>query len=318
VLKLGLTGGIGAGKSTVSRRLAERGAVVIDADLLAREVVEPGTDGLAEVVDAFGAGVLRPDGGLDRGALGRLVFTDEAARSRLNAILHPRIAALTASRMAAAGGDAIVVHDVPLLVENRMGAAYHLVLVVHAAESERIRRLVADRGMPEADARSRVAAQADDQARRAAADVWLDNSGTPQELVAAVDRVWAERLVPFAENLRLHRPARPARPAPPARAWSGPSRAAVVQRLVARLRRAVGDPDLRVEDDEAAPAGVRLTLLVPDLSTADGLRQRLDDAGFVRVPAADPAERVHAAADPGCPVTVHLRSSRRGTGSAPA
>src|SRR5690349_19395640 len=129
MLRVGLTGGIGSGKSTVARRLAEHGAVVIDADKIAREVVEPGTDGLAEIHAAFGDDVIS-DGALDRAALAQRVFTDETARATLNGIVHPRIGARTGELMAAAPADAIVVHDVPLLVENHLGPAYHLVLVV--------------------------------------------------------------------------------------------------------------------------------------------------------------------------------------------
>ena len=180
MLRVGLTGGIGAGKSTVAGRLRELGAVVVDADLLARRVVEPGTEGLAAVVDAFGPQRARPpDGALDRPALGRLVFADEAARGRLNAILHPRIAALTAREVAAAPADAVVVHDVPLLVENGLGAELPAGARRRRPGEERVRRLVGDRGMEPDDARARIAAQAGDDARRAAADVLLDNGGPP-------------------------------------------------------------------------------------------------------------------------------------------
>jgi len=294
VLRLGLTGGIGAGKSTVARRLVERGAVLVDADRLAREVVEPGTPGLAEVGAAFGPGVLAADGTLDRPALGRLVFGDEASRRRLNAILHPRIAALTAERTAAGGPDAVVVHDVPLLVENGMGAGYHLVLVVLAPEGERIRRLVADRGMSPEDAAARIAAQADDAARRAAADVLLDNAGAPDRLRDQVDRVWDERVAPYAENLRRRRPAVAPSPGP------GPDGAALA-RLRARLERATGGA--------ARPdgAGSDLVLVVPGPGGADALRGPLEEAGFVRVEGGGPGERVHTGADPGAPVTVRVR-----------
>ena len=156
--------------------------------------------GLAAVVEAFGPGVLAPDGGLDRAALGRLVFADDAARLRLNAILHPLIAARTAELFAGAPADAIVVHDVPLLVENRMGAAYHLVLVVHAEVEERVRRLTAERGMPQADARARIAAQADDDApagrRRCLAGQHRRPAGRPGHRRPAVGRATAARSRP--------------------------------------------------------------------------------------------------------------------------
>jgi dephospho-CoA kinase len=195
MLMVGLTGGIGAGKSAVAARLAELGALVVDSDVLARKVVAPGTDGLAEVVAAFGDGVLTPAGELDRPALAALVFDDEAARSRLENIIHPRVRAQMASIVSAAPKDAIVVNDVPLLVEANLAANYDLVVVVLADEQVRLARLTGERGMSEAEARARMAAQASDEQRRAAADVVIENNGTLAELRAAVDSVWRERLV---------------------------------------------------------------------------------------------------------------------------
>ncbi|MPV37631.1 dephospho-CoA kinase [Georgenia subflava] len=196
MLVVGLTGGIGSGKSTVAAELARLGATVIDADVLARRVVAPGTPGLAAVVGAFGTEILGPDGALDRRALATRVFADPAARSRLEQITHPLVAAESARLQAEAGPGAVVVHDVPLIVEKGLSDRYDLVLVVGADEDTRVARLVNHRGMSEADARARVRAQADDAARRAVADVWLDNSGTAEELVDAVGRLWRERLVP--------------------------------------------------------------------------------------------------------------------------
>ncbi len=198
MLMVGLTGGIGAGKSVVAARLAELGAVVIDSDRLAREVVEPGTDGLREVVEEFGPEVLGPDGALDRPALGRLVFGDEAARRRLEAIVHPRVRARSAELIAAAPPDAVVINDIPLLVESGIGAGFDLVVVVLAGEQTRLRRLAQARGMSTDEARARMAAQATDEQRRAAADVVLDNDGSREDLLAAVDRLWYERLRPAA------------------------------------------------------------------------------------------------------------------------
>jgi dephospho-CoA kinase len=191
---VGLTGGIGAGKSVVAARLAELGAVVIDSDRLAREVVAPGTDGLAEVVAAFGPEVLAPDGALDRPALGRLVFGDPAARERLEKIIHPRVRARTAELVAAAPPGTVLVNDVPLLVETGLADTFDLVVVVLASEPTRLRRLTGGRGMSEPEARSRMAAQATDEQRRAAADVVLVNDGSLDDLRAAVDRLWEERL----------------------------------------------------------------------------------------------------------------------------
>jgi dephospho-CoA kinase len=195
VLRIGLTGGIGSGKSTVSRLLAERGAVIVDADAIAREVVAPGTPGLAAVVDAFGATVRTADGSLDRPALAGVVFADPEARRRLDAIVHPLVRARAAEVMAAAAPDAVVVNDVPLLVETGQAGTYDLVLVVEADPETRVARLV-QRGLTAEDARARMAAQATDEQRRAVADVVLDNSGTPGELETQVDRFWAERVAP--------------------------------------------------------------------------------------------------------------------------
>ena len=195
MLRIGLTGGIGSGKSTVSGLLAERGAVVVDADRIAREVVEPGSPGLAAVVEAFGPQVLTPDGALDRPALAAVVFADPEARARLDGIVHPLVRHRTAELVAAAPADAVVVNDVPLLVETGQAASYDLVLVVEADPETRVARLV-QRGLTAEDARARIAAQATDEQRRAVADVVLDNSGTPEELADQVDRFWVERVQP--------------------------------------------------------------------------------------------------------------------------
>jgi dephospho-CoA kinase len=195
VLRIGLTGGIGSGKSTVAALLAARGAVIVDADRIAREVVEPGSPGLAAVVDVFGPGVLTAEGSLDRPALAAVVFADPAARARLDEVVHPRVRARAAELVAAAPADAVVVQDVPLLVETGQAGSYDLVLVVEADLETRVRRLV-DRGLTEQDARARIASQATDAQRRAVADVVLLNDGAREELAARVDRFWAERVVP--------------------------------------------------------------------------------------------------------------------------
>ncbi|MGW1881897.1 dephospho-CoA kinase [Streptomyces sp. NPDC001970] len=191
MLKVGLTGGIGAGKSEVSRLLASYGAVLIDADKIAREVVEPGTPGLAAVVEAFGPGVLAADGTLDRPKLGSIVFADADRRAELNAIVHPLVGARSAELEAAAGEDAVVIHDVPLLAENRLAPLYDLVVVVDAAPGTQLDRLVRLRGMSESDARARMAAQATREERRAVADIVIDNDGRLEALEPQVRKVWA-------------------------------------------------------------------------------------------------------------------------------
>ena len=195
MLRIGLTGGIGSGKSTVAALLAARGAQVVDADRIAREVLEPGTPGLAAVVAEFGAGVVGADGALDRAALAAIVFGDPAARARLDGIVHPLVRARAAEAVAAAPADAVVVQDVPLLVETGQAGSFDLVLVVEADPGTRVARLVG-RGLSAEDARARMASQATDEQRRAVADVVLRNDGDRAALAAAVDRFWDERVRP--------------------------------------------------------------------------------------------------------------------------
>lgn len=189
--KIGLTGGIGAGKSTVARLLAEHGAIVVDADALAREVVAPGTDGLDAVVEAFGPGVLRADGALDREALGRIVFNDPEQRRVLEGITHPRIGARTKELFDTAGPDDVVVHDVPLLVELGMAGLYEAVVVVEAPDDVRLERLEG-RGLPREQALERIRSQASREQRRAVATVVIDNGGDESALRARVDEVWSQ------------------------------------------------------------------------------------------------------------------------------
>ena len=188
-MQVGLTGGIGSGKSTVSALLASYGAVVVDADLLAREVVAPGTPGLTRLVAELDAALL-PDGALDRAALGARVFADAELLARLNAVVHPLVGQRTAELVAAAPPGSVVVHDVPLLVENGLAGMYDEVVVVLAGADVQRDRLVRLRGMAEADARARMAAQVDDDARRAVATRVLDNSGPPQALEPQVRALW--------------------------------------------------------------------------------------------------------------------------------
>jgi dephospho-CoA kinase len=332
VLKIGLTGGIASGKSVVASRLRELGAVLVDADALAREVVEPGTPGLARVVDAFGAGVLRADGGLDRPRLGSVVFGNPDRLAVLNGIIHPlvreRAAALVAAaQVRPAPGGAVVVQDIPLLVETGQGSTFHLVLVVDAPDDVRVQRMVELRNMTVGDARSRMAAQATRGERLAAADVVLENSGTRDELRAAVDTLWEQRLAPFALNLAQQRIA--SRPGGPVLSAASPEWAAQARRLAARLQKAASQDILAVDHiGSTAVAGldakdvIDLQLSVRDLGTADRIAPLLAAAGFPRWPGIisdtprpphpDPAEwgkRLHGSADPGRPVNIHLRSA---------
>jgi len=201
--RIGLTGGIAAGKSVAARRFAASGAVVVDADLLAREAVAPGSPGLDAVVGEFGTGVLDAAGELDRAALGRIVFADPAARARLDALVHPVVRRLAAEREAAAAtldAGAVVVHDIPLLVETGQAEDFHVVVVVHTPAVLRVERLVRLRGMDRADAEARVAAQAGDEERLAVADVVLDGSGSDADLERQVDELWTRLAVERADE----------------------------------------------------------------------------------------------------------------------
>ena len=206
---IGLTGGIAAGKSVAARRLAELGAVVIDSDVLAREAVAPGSAGLDAVVDEFGRGVLAGDGSLDRAALASIVFADDAARARLDGIVHPIVRRLSAEREAASATTdhgAVVVHDIPLLVETGQADAFHVLVVVHTPAVLRVERLVRLRGMDRAEAEARVSAQASDDERLAVADVVLDGAGSDDDLRAQVDELWDRLAVERADELAAETP----------------------------------------------------------------------------------------------------------------
>jgi dephospho-CoA kinase len=323
MLRVGLTGGIGSGKSTVAQRLSSLGAVVVDADVLAREVVSQGSRGLASIVERFGDTVLDDDGALNRPALGALVFADEGSRRDLEAITHPLIAERTRELVEAAPPDAVVVHDVPLLVEKHYGPGYHLVVVVGADEETRVKRLMQARGMTEADARNRIAAQATDEQRRAAADVWLANDGAKDDLLAAVDALWRDRLVPFEENvrhgIRSRRPEALELTIDPT--WPDQAR-----RLLERLRHAFGATAVTAHHigSTAVPGlpakdVVDLQIGVPSLDDADGeaLRARLDAAGFPRAEGVFSdfdrgseglwPKRMHGNSDPARVTHVHIR-----------
>ena len=198
MLHVGLTGAVASGKSAVAAKLAALGAVVIDADKLARQVVEPGTPGLGAIKDTFGEDVLLPDGSLNRPALAAIIFSDEAQRAKLNAIVHPLVRADAQKLRDAAPKQALVVEDIPLLVESGQAEKFDAVVVVQAPLEERMRRMVYDRGWTEADAKARIAAQATDEQRAAVADYLLDNSGSLAELEAQVESLY-QQLAPTQE-----------------------------------------------------------------------------------------------------------------------
>lgn len=294
MIRIGLTGGIGAGKSTVARVLTERGAHLVDSDKIAREVVAPGTSGLERIVEAFGPGVLADDGSLDRPALAAIAFANEDNRLTLNGITHPLIGARTTEMIDAAPSDAIVLQDIPLLVEGGLAPLFHLVIIVDADVEERVRRLTGQRGMPESDARARIAAQATTEQRRAVADVWIDNTGAPDDLEPLVGALWDERLVPFEANIRTGTVARSADVSDP---W-GPD----AQRLVARLWAVCGGLATTIE---STPGSDGVQVVVADTATANKLAEPLREGGFPQASAGS-----YGSADPLRPaaITVEVAS----------
>jgi len=327
MLRIGLTGGIGAGKSTVSAVFAECGAVIVDGDVISREVVEPGTEGLEALVDHFGDGILLPDGALDRPELAARAFVDEQQRARLNAIVHPLVARRRAEIVAAVATDEVIVEDIPLLVESGMAPLFPLVVVVHADADVRLQRLIGRRGMDEGDARARISAQASEEQRRRAADVWLDNSASPAQLVQRARELWFQRILPFARNLAAGRPTTD----PDGLVSPDPSWPLQAERIRARVNTACGHRAVRIDHiGSTAVAGMvardvidmQVTVAGPEL--ADEISGDLLAAGYPRVEsitadaALDPAsrnvlwhKRLHASADPGRPTHIHIRVDGR-------
>lgn len=318
MLRIGLSGGIGAGKSTVSATFSELGGIVVDGDVIAREVVEPGTEGLASLVAAFGEGILRPDGALDRPALAAIAFGDDEKRATLNSIVHPLVGKRRAELIAAAPHDAVIVEDIPLLVESQMAPLFPLVVIVHADEDVRVARLVEHRGFSEADARARIKAQATEEQRRAVADVWLDNAGTADDLADAARRLWHDRIAPFARNLEAGQPAR----RPPVVVPADATWPAQAQRILARLATACGHRASRIDHvGSTAVAGldakdvIDVQITVASLDVADDLAEPLRAAGYPKLPydadtphdGGDWRKRLYASADPGRPTNVHVR-----------
>jgi dephospho-CoA kinase len=332
VLRIGLSGGIGAGKSTVSSTLSDLGGVVVDGDVISREVVEPGTEGLAKLVEAFGEQILSDDGSLNRPALAAIAFSDEEKRKTLNGIVHPLVGQRRSELIAGAAEDAVVVEDIPLLVESGMAPMFPLVVIVNADEELRVKRLIEHRGFTDEDARARIAAQATEDQRRAVADVWLDNTGSAEELVEQARELWHQRILPFARNLAADEPAR-ARPVLVPHDPSWPEQA---RRIVARLNTACGHHAVRIDhigstavEGLDAKDAIDIQVTVASLEAADELAEALTSAGYLRRPitadvskpdarstiaefdhASDEAlwhKRIHASADPGRPTNVHLR-----------
>lgn len=316
----------------MSATFSELGGIVVDGDVISREVVEPGTDGLASLVEAFGDGILLPDGALNRPALAAIAFSDDEKRATLNGIVHPLVAHRRSELIAAAHEEAVIVEDIPLLVESQMAPMFPLVVIVNADPELRVQRLIEYRKFTEEDARARIAAQATEEQRRAVADVWLDNSGSAGELVEQARALWHERIQPFAHNLQTGRPARSA----PRLVAADPEWQAEAQRILARLRTACGHRASRIDHiGSTAIAGmdakdvIDIQVSVASLEVADELTEGLYAAGYVRTAITDDVgkpdgrstvaefdhsddeglwqKRLFCSADPGRPTNVHVR-----------
>jgi dephospho-CoA kinase len=334
MLRIGLTGGIGAGKSTVSATFAECGGIIVDGDVIAREVVEPGTEGLTQLVEAFGEGILLPDGALDRSALAAKAFADDEHRATLNQIVHPLVGRrreeIIASVADGPDEDSVVVEDIPLLVETGLAPMFPLVVVVTADVETRVERLI-KRGMDKDDARARIAAQAPEEHRRAIADALLENSGSQGELIAEARDVWYNRVLPLAHNIRTRQSVQTKPELVPYNpAWQGDAR-----RMIARIQTACGAMASRVDhigstavEGMDAKDVIDIQVTVSSIDNADELTEPLTNIGYPRIehittdtphtdnpalgdPAlGDPAlwrKRIHGAADPGRPARIHLR-----------
>ncbi len=316
----------------MSATFRELGAIIVDGDVIAREVVEPGTEGLARLVEAFGDAILTADGALNRPALAAIAFSDDDKRATLNGIVHPLVAHRRSELLEAAHQEAVIVEDIPLLVESQMAPMFALVVIVHADAEVRVRRLIEYRSFSEEDARARIAAQASEEQRRAVADVWLDNSGSPGELVEKARVLWHERIQPFAHNLHALQPVRP-RPQLIAADPGWPDQA---RRILARLRTACGQRALRVDHigstaipDMDAKDVIDIQVSVASLGDADALAEPLLAAGYVGTSVTEDvgkpdarstvaqfdhtedaslwAKRLYCSADPGRPTNVHVR-----------
>ncbi|HEX2145992.1 MAG TPA: dephospho-CoA kinase [Glycomyces sp.] len=323
MLKVALTGGIGAGKSTVAAKLSELGARVIDADALSRDVVAPNSEGLAAVISRFGPDVLTAEGALDRAALATIVFQSPAARAELEAIVHPRVRARARELTASFPDDAIVVQDIPLLAETGQAPGFHLNIDVEAPRELRLERL-AERGLPRDDALKRIDAQASDAERREACDVVLYNRDSVHDLERRVAMLWEERIVPYAENLLADRAEQ--RPEKIQYVEYDPAWPRRFEHLAARLRRVLGPSAVRIDHiGSTAVAGfpakdvIDIQVTVVSLPIIDTFTEALGDAGFFgRVGFDSPKpeysdvedweKRFYGYADPGNIAQIHFRA----------
>jgi dephospho-CoA kinase len=305
----------------VSATFSDCGGIIVDGDVIAREVVEPGTEGLAQLVEAFGEDILLPDGALNRPALAAKAFVDDDQRAKLNGIVHPLVGRRREEIIAAVSEDAVVVEDIPLLVETGMAPMFPLVVVVTADVETRVTRVVQQRGMDEADARARIAAQAPEEQRRAIADVLLDNSGSQGELVEKARDLWYNRVLPLAHNIRT-RQAVQAKPelVPYNPAWPDDAR-----RIIKRIQMACGAKALRVDhigstavEGMDAKDVIDIQITVASLDVADEIADLLANVGYPRKEHittdaphdGDPTvwrKRFHGASDPGRPANIHVR-----------
>lgn len=304
----------------MSATFNELGGIVVDGDVISREVVEPGTEGLAKLVEAFGEGILQPDGSLNRPTLAGIAFSDDEKRATLNGIVHPLVGQRRSELIGSAAADAVIIEDIPLLVESQMAPMFPLVIIVNADAELRVKRLIEHRNFTEEDARARIAAQATEEQRRAVADIWLDNSGSADELVEHARTLWHDRIRPFADNVEAGRPAR----SEPHLVPADPEWAAQAQRILARLRTACGHRASRIDHigSTAIPGldakdVIDIQVTVASLDIADELADGLLAAGYVATTittdfahSADESQwrkRLFCSADPGRPTNVHVR-----------
>lgn len=326
VFQIGLTGAIAAGKSTVAAMFARLGCKIIDADEIAREVVQPGASALEQIVARFGSQIINASGNLDRGGLGRIVFNDSRALQDLNQIVHPAVARRTAELVAELNPGDVVVHDVPLIAENQLENRYHLVVVAQAPEPVRLKRLVDRRGMSPADALARIRAQASDTDRARIADYIVDTSGSIETTRASLTHLFEGRIRTFAQNINQGRPA-PRQgirllPGPGApRTWSVQAQQIAARIEFALQSRCTGSRvDLQIDHvgSTAIPGMwgqdiIDLQLVLPPGADIAGVQERLRAAGYPHQPQASIGSSgiyLHQSADPGRAVNLYVYTAQ--------